>query len=196
MRVGSVLRRIFIMFSTFFLLSSSQSFALSNKELKCYARALEAFSKISLSSREGALMFKDLYFHLISARKMSACQALMNLQKIVNEAKKIEQEEQKQKYALKLTKSQLLNLKGALELYKLHNSMYPTTAQGLKALVKKTTIPPIPSSWKGPYIEKVPKDGWGNNFIYTSDGKHFRIISPGPDGKVGTADDWEIRSDN
>ena len=91
-----------------------------------------------------------------------------------------------------LTQVQMKNLEEALNLYKLHNSMYPTTDQGLKALVKRPEIEPIPRNWKGPYIEKVPKDAWGNDFIYISDGKHFTLISPGPDGEEGTEDDLKV----
>ncbi len=91
-----------------------------------------------------------------------------------------------------LTQVQMKNLEEALNLYKLHNSLYPTTEQGLKALVEKPKIEPIPKNWKGPYIEKVPKDAWGNDFIYISDGKHFTLISPGPDGEEGTDDDLKV----
>lgn len=93
---------------------------------------------------------------------------------------------------LTVTKVQMKNLEDALNLYKLHNSRYPTTEQGLKALVEKPDVDPIPKNWKGPYIEKVPTDAWGNEFIYVSDGKHFTLISPGPDGEEGTDDDIKV----
>ncbi|RKQ64086.1 type II secretion system protein G (GspG) [Thermovibrio guaymasensis] len=90
------------------------------------------------------------------------------------------------------TKVQMKNIEQALKLYKLHNSIYPTTEQGLKALVEKPEVEPVPKNWKGPYLDEVPKDAWGNDFIYVSDGKHFTLVSPGPDGEEGTEDDLKV----
>jgi len=90
------------------------------------------------------------------------------------------------------TKVQMKNIEQALKLYKLHNSIYPTTEQGLKALVEKPETEPTPKNWKGPYMDEIPKDAWGNNFIYVSNGKHFTLISPGPDGEEGTEDDLKV----
>ena len=90
------------------------------------------------------------------------------------------------------TKVQMKNMEQALKWYKLHNSFYPTTEQGLKALVEKPETEPVPKNWKGPYMDEVPKDAWGNDFIYISDGKHFTLISPGPDGEEGTEDDIKV----
>jgi general secretion pathway protein G len=93
------------------------------------------------------------------------------------------------------TEVQMKNVEQALKLYKLHNSSYPTTEQGLKALVEKPEEDPVPRNWKGPYMDKIPKDAWGNDFIYVSDdGKHFILISPGPDGEEGTEDDMKVNS--
>ncbi len=90
------------------------------------------------------------------------------------------------------TQVQMKNIEQALKLYKLHNSFYPTTEQGLKALVERPEVEPIPKNWKGPYMDKIPKDAWGNDFIYLSDGKNFTLISPGPDGEEGTDDDLKV----
>ena len=90
------------------------------------------------------------------------------------------------------TKVQMKNIEQALKLYNQNNSFYPTTDQGLKALGKKPDTPPIPRNWKGPYMDRVPKDAWGNDFIYVSNGKHFTLISPGPDGEEGTKDDIKL----
>lgn len=81
----------------------------------------------------------------------------------------------------------------ALKLYKLDNGMYPMTEQGLQALVEKPETEPIPKKWrKGGYLEKskVPKDPWGNEFVYLSPGVHgdFDIISYGGDGAAGGED--------
>jgi general secretion pathway protein G len=76
----------------------------------------------------------------------------------------------------------------ALNLYKLDNHRYPSTEQGLQALVKKPTISPIPENWKGNgYLERVPKDPWGHPFQYLQPGLHGEIdvSSLGADGERG-----------
>jgi general secretion pathway protein G len=82
-------------------------------------------------------------------------------------------------------------LETALKLYKLDNSCYPTTDQGLQALVEKPSTGKIPAKWRdGGYLEKsvVPKDPWGNDFLYLCPGVHnrdFDIWSYGADGEEG-----------
>jgi general secretion pathway protein G len=81
----------------------------------------------------------------------------------------------------------------ALHLYKLDNGMYPTTEQGLQALVEPPTSGDTPKHWrKGGYLEKgkVPKDPWGNDFVYLCPGIHddFDIITYGADGVAGGED--------
>ncbi|SNR80455.1 type II secretion system major pseudopilin GspG [Desulfurobacterium atlanticum] len=94
---------------------------------------------------------------------------------------------------VKTTKVQLKEIKRALEMYKLDNGMYPTTSQGLKALVENPETPPVPSHWRQ-YLNAVPKDGWGNDFVYISPAdKHpFELKSKGPDGELGTEDDISV----
>jgi general secretion pathway protein G len=88
---------------------------------------------------------------------------------------------------------QLESIGTALKLYKLDNGTYPTTEQGLQALVEQPTSGNVPKNWrKGGYLEKgkVPKDPWGNDFVYLSPGIHddFDIISYGADGVSGGED--------
>ncbi len=90
--------------------------------------------------------------------------------------------------------SQLGVFATALDAYELDNGRYPTTEQGLKALVKKPTTPPIPRRWKGPYLQKeIPHDPWDNTYIYKCPGTHntrsYDLYSYGPDGKEGGGDD-------
>ena len=95
---------------------------------------------------------------------------------------------------IETTKLQMKAIKNALDQYKMDNGFYPTTAQGLKALVEKPTVPPIPQNWHR-YMERVPKDAWGNDFIYISPapgGKPYDLKSKGPDGIEGTKDDIDI----
>ena len=76
----------------------------------------------------------------------------------------------------------------ALKLYRLDNIRYPSTEQGLQALVTKPAIEPIPGNWKsGGYLEKLPKDPWGNPYLYLNPGRHGEIdvYSLGADGQPG-----------
>ncbi len=76
----------------------------------------------------------------------------------------------------------------ALKLYKLDNHAYPTTEQGLQALVQKTSTPPIPPNWKdGGYLEHLPVDPWGKPYQYLSPGLHGKVdvFSFGADGAPG-----------
>ncbi len=97
-------------------------------------------------------------------------------------------------------KTQMALLESALKMYKLDNGSYPTTEQGLKALVEPPTSGNLPKNWrKGGYLEKgkVPKDPWKNEFIYVSPGSHgdFDITSLGADGEPGGEDfDKDINS--
>ncbi|MDH5637248.1 MAG: type II secretion system major pseudopilin GspG [Nitrospinota bacterium] len=92
-------------------------------------------------------------------------------------------------------------IKGALAMYKLDNSGYPTTEQGLSALVSKPTSGKIPKKWNpNGYLSKVPKDPWDNEYLYLSPGSHgdFDIVCLGADGDIGgqefSADiySWEL----
>ena len=85
---------------------------------------------------------------------------------------------------------QLRSIQSALKLYKLDNGIYPDTQQGLEALVQKPETGTVPKKWReGGYLEKgqVPKDPWGNEYIYLSPGSRgdFDLISYGADGTGG-----------
>lgn len=87
-------------------------------------------------------------------------------------------------------KVQIKNLETALKLYKLDNGVYPSTEQGLDALVKKPVTGTIPRNWReGGYLEKkkTPLDPWSNRFVYVSPGVNgdYDIISYGADGVRG-----------
>ena len=76
----------------------------------------------------------------------------------------------------------------ALELYRLDNRTYPTTAHGLQALAVRPTAPPEPRNWvAGGYLTAVPVDPWGNDYIYVSPGANggFDLMSLGADGAPG-----------
>lgn len=87
-------------------------------------------------------------------------------------------------------KVQIRNLETALKLYKLDNGIYPTTEQGLQALVSKPTVGTIPKNYKPEgYLEsrQLPTDPWGNPFVYLSPGEHgdYDLCSLGSDGVKG-----------
>lgn len=81
------------------------------------------------------------------------------------------------------------SIEEALGLFKLDNGFYPTTDQGLKALVEKPTTGRIPSKYSvDGYLKKTPLDPWGSNYVYLSPGVHshnFDLISYGADGQPG-----------
>jgi general secretion pathway protein G len=79
-------------------------------------------------------------------------------------------------------------IESALNLYRLDNFVYPSTDQGLEALVQKPTDPPEPKNWKeGGYLDRLPNDPWGSPYQYLSPGTHGEvdIYSMGPDGQPG-----------
>ncbi|HZO82901.1 MAG TPA: type II secretion system major pseudopilin GspG [Candidatus Binataceae bacterium] len=96
----------------------------------------------------------------------------------------------------KRTKAQadLAELKTALDRYYLDNGYYPTSDQGLQALVQAPTGGRIPANYEeGGYIEKLPVDPWGNAYFYQSDGNSYVLKSFGADGKPGgTGKDADI----
>jgi len=83
-------------------------------------------------------------------------------------------------------------IKVSLKTYWGFNGFYPTTEQGLKALVAQPTSEPRPRQWTQSF-EQVPRDPWDNEYNYVCPGKHnpnsFDLFSSGPDRQAGTADD-------
>ena len=96
------------------------------------------------------------------------------------------------------TKTQIRGLETALDLYRLHNSRYPSSEQGLNALLERPEVGLVPKNWNGPYLRgnKLPEDGWDSPFRYNSEnGNGYEIISLGADGIDGGVDlDADISS--
>ncbi len=89
------------------------------------------------------------------------------------------------KSEIKTAKAQIVGLEKALDQYRLDTGHYPSTEQGLTALVTRPATEP---KWDGPYLTKaVPNDPWGNPYIYKSPGDHGEVdlISYGRDGRLG-----------
>jgi len=96
---------------------------------------------------------------------------------------------------LNTAKQDIRNLEAALEIYRMDNGRYPTTDQGIRALVEKPTTGPVPVRWRdGGYLSKsaMPTDGWGATYQYSSPGQHnsrgFDLWSLGADGVLGNDD--------
>ncbi|MDY6880452.1 MAG: type II secretion system major pseudopilin GspG [Desulfatiglans sp.] len=98
---------------------------------------------------------------------------------------------------------QLETLETALKMYRLDSGTYPSTEQGLQALVEAPTVGELPKAWrKGGYLEKgkVPKDPWDNDYVYLSPGLHgdYDLMSYGADGQPGgeerneDVNNWEL----
>lgn len=86
-------------------------------------------------------------------------------------------------------KQDILAIQSALDLYKLDNGRYPTTEQGLEALVHKPTSEPIPRDWKSDgYLQKLPVDPWGAAYQYINDNDKVHLFSYGPKGKEGNSE--------
>ena len=83
------------------------------------------------------------------------------------------------------------NLGTALDLYRMDAGAYPTTEQGLSALIAEPTVSPVPAQWNGPYLKKkvLPKDPWGHEYVYVSPGTHnpesYDLSSLGASGAEG-----------
>ncbi len=85
-------------------------------------------------------------------------------------------------------KNDIRAIESALNLYRLDNGIYPSTEQGLAALVKKPDTGKIPRNWKsGGYLDHLQKDPWGNDYQYISPGTHgdIDIFTYGRDGQPG-----------
>jgi len=99
-------------------------------------------------------------------------------------------------------KQDIRAMEAALNLYRLDNYNYPSTEQGLEALISQPTTPPEPPNWKeGGYVDRMPRDPWGNDYQYLSPGENgaFDLYSLGADGQLGgegTAEDianWDLQ---
>ncbi len=94
--------------------------------------------------------------------------------------------------------SDIIALENALDMYKLDNGRYPTTEQGLDALVNKPNSSPEPRAYRsGGYVKRLPQDPWGNDYLLLSPGERgvLDVFSAGFDGQPGSEDDignWNL----
>ncbi|WP_257254466.1 MULTISPECIES: type II secretion system major pseudopilin GspG [unclassified Endozoicomonas] len=96
--------------------------------------------------------------------------------------------------------SDIVTLENALDMYKLDNNHFPSTQQGLNALVEQPSGSPQPGNYRdNGYIRRLPQDPWGNDYLMQSPGEFgdIDIFSAGPDGQAGSDDDignWNMNS--
>ncbi|MEO8304427.1 MAG: type II secretion system major pseudopilin GspG [Betaproteobacteria bacterium] len=98
-------------------------------------------------------------------------------------------------------KSDIAAIVAALKLYRLDNQRYPTSEQGLAALTSRPTQPPVPPNWKpNGYLERMPRDPWGQPYQYLNPGLHAEIdvfsfgadAQPGGTGIDADIGSWEL----
>jgi general secretion pathway protein G len=95
-------------------------------------------------------------------------------------------------------KSDIIALENALSQYKLDNGVFPTTEQGLEALINEPTVDPMPRNYRrGGYIQRLPLDPYGSEYMLLSPGEYrdIDIFSAGEDRQPGTEDDignWNL----
>ncbi|QBC03373.1 type II secretion system major pseudopilin GspG [Enterobacter cloacae] len=95
--------------------------------------------------------------------------------------------------------SDIVTLENALDMYRLDNGRYPSTEQGIQALVKKPELAPVPRNFRAEgYVRRLPQDPWGNDYSIRNPGQHgtIDVFSPGPDSTPGSEDDignWSLQ---
>jgi general secretion pathway protein G len=92
-------------------------------------------------------------------------------------------------------KQDIVAIQSALDLYKLDNAIYPSTEQGLQALVTKPSTSPVPRNWKTDgYLQDMPVDPWGEAYQYLNESGKAKIFSYGPKGKDGSSEigNWNL----
>lgn len=117
---------------------------------------------------------------VIAILGMMATMVVGNLMESADEAK------------VQSTAIEIKNLESILDLYKLKAGQYPTTEQGLEALVTMPEMEPIPRNYpENGFLDALPVDKWGNEYQLINPGEmgKFDLFSVGPDGEAGTEDD-------
>ena len=91
-------------------------------------------------------------------------------------------------------KAEIANIENAMKFYRLDNFAYPSSEQGIDALVTKPADPNIKNWKKGGYLERVPQDPWGNTYLYLNPGNQgeFDVYTLGRDGRPGGGDQFLV----
>ena len=129
-------------------------------------------SKTSIRGyREGFTLIELMVVILIIG--LLATIVVQNLRSATDKAKRVK------------AQADISQIKSALDRYYLDAGSYPSTDQGLPALVSAPTSGNDPKDWGGPYIERIPLDPWGHPYVYQSDGNEYLLKSYGADGVEG-----------
>ncbi|HUN59925.1 MAG TPA: type II secretion system major pseudopilin GspG [Candidatus Binataceae bacterium] len=144
------------------------------------SRLIESMDQRLHRSESGFTLIELMVVILIIG--LLATIVVQNLRGATDKAKRIKAE------------ADISSFKTALDRYYLDNGSYPTTDQGLPALVSAPTTGKVPSDYPdGGYIEKIPSDPWNNPYVYQSDGNSYVLKSYGADGvEGGTGKDADI----
>jgi general secretion pathway protein G len=130
-----------------------------------------ALRKHSRGSQAGFTLIELMVVILIIG--LLATIVVQNLRSATDKAKRVK------------AQADISQLKSALDRYYLDAGSYPTTDQGLPALVAAPSSGNDPRDWSGPYIERLPVDPWGHPYVYQSDGNEYLLKSYGADGVEG-----------
>jgi len=128
--------------------------------------------------------FKTAGFTLIEMLVVVAIMATLAAMIAPNLIKKAEESK------VTAAKADIQQIASALDIYKLDNFSYPSSDQGLEALISKPSGSPEPKNWRSPYLKKTPVDPWGNEYYYAYPGENgeFDVYSLGADGQPGGED--------
>jgi general secretion pathway protein G len=127
--------------------------------------------KVNRSSQDGFTLIELMVVILIIG--LLATIVVQNLRSATDKAKRVK------------AQADISQLKSALDRYYLDAGSYPTSDQGLPALIATPTAGNDPKDWGGPYIERIPPDPWGHPYVYQSDGNEYLLKSYGADGVEG-----------
>jgi general secretion pathway protein G len=127
--------------------------------------------KILWRSRDGFTLIELMVVILIIG--LLATIVVQNLRSATDKAKRVK------------AQADISQIKSALDRYYLDAGSYPTSDQGLPALIAAPSNGNDPKDWGGPYIERIPLDPWGHPYFYQSDGNEYVLKSFGADGVEG-----------
>jgi len=127
--------------------------------------------KILRRSQDGFTLIELMVVILIIG--LLATIVVQNLRSATDKAKRVK------------AQADISQIKSALDRYYLDAGSYPTSDQGLPALIAAPTNGTDPKDWAGPYIERIPLDPWGHTYVYQSDGNEYLLKSYGADGVEG-----------
>ena len=137
-------------------------------------------SKMFYGLRAGPLSFRQAGFTLIEIMVVVVILGILAAIVAPNVISRIDEA------SITRAKQDIRNIESALKLYYMDNSRYPTTDQGLEALTTRPNDPTV-RNWRGPYLDRLPRDPWNNTYRYLYPGRHgeFDVFTYGADNQPG-----------